>query len=179
MDEIYNRIVKHNLCLSNTGRANMCLGYLWSRFQQSTYENNVSVNDILNQIAPEIDGSRIVAKLYTEWGIWKRDLGNNPLAEEKYRIVIDNYPTQLPARTELGKLLSKQKGREKEAEEVLREVIKIDKKDLHARTVLAKLYEDCNRQREAVALYQEVCKYNPGNPYGEQGLERLKKYINN
>lgn len=69
MDEIYNRIVKHNLCLSNSGRANICLGYLWSRFQQSTYENNVSLNDILNQIAPEMDGSWTVAKLYTEWGI--------------------------------------------------------------------------------------------------------------
>lgn len=119
-----------------------------------------------------------MAKLYTEWGIWARDLGDNTLAEEKFRTVVDNYPKQLPARTELGKLLSKQKGREKEAEEVLREVIKIDSKNLHARTVLAKLYESCNRQIEAVILYKEVCKYNPGNPFGERGLERLKKYIN-
>ena len=81
------------------------------------------------------------------------------------------------SRTELGKLLSKQKGREKEAEEVLREVIKIDPRNLHARTVLAKLFEDCNRQIEAVLLYQEVCKYNPGNLYGESGLKRLKKYM--
>lgn len=74
-------------------------------------------------------------------------------------------------------MLSKQKGREKEAEEILREVIKIDSRNLHARTVLAKLFEDCNRQIEAVQLYQEVCKYNPGNLYGENGLERLKGYI--
>lgn len=57
---------------------------------------------------------------------------------------------------------------------MLYEVLKIDKKNLHARTVLARLYESCNRQKEAVVLYQEVCKCNPGNPYGEQGLERLK-----
>ena len=213
MDEIYNRITKNNLNLSNTGMAKLCLGYLWSRFQQNTFRNNVSLNSILNKIAPEIDGSLDLAKLYTEWGIWARDLGDNTLAEEKFRTVVDNYPKQLPARTELGKLLSKQKGREKEAEEVLREVIKIDSpnimsrtelgkllskqkgrekeaeevlrevikidsKNLHARTVLAKLYESCNRQIEAVILYKEVCKYNPGNPFGERGLERLKKYIN-
>lgn len=77
----------------------------------------------------------------------------------------------------MGKLLSKQKGREKEAVEVLREVIKIDPRDLHARTVLAKLFEDCNRQIEAVLLYQEVCKYNLRNLYGESGLKRLKKYM--
>ena len=116
-------------------------------------------------------------KLYTEWGIWARASGNDELAEEKYRIVVENYPTALPARTELGKLLSKQKGREKEAEEFLWEVIKIAPKNLHARTVLAELYEDCNRQIEAVKLYQEICKFNPGDPYGEKGLERLKKYI--
>ena len=247
MDEIYNRIAKNRLNLSNTGRANLCLGYLWSRFQQNASGNIVSLNSILNKIAPEIDCSLIVAKFYTEWGILARDLGDNTLAEEKYRMVIDSYPTQLPARTELGKLLSKQKGREKEAEEVLREVIKIDSKNimsrtelgkllskqkgrekeaeevlrevikidsknimsrtelgkllskqkgrekeaeevlrevikidprnLHARTVLAKLFEDCNRQIEAVLLYQEVCKYNPGNLYGESGLKRLKKYM--
>ena len=114
----------------------MCLGYLWSRFQQNTFRNNVSLNSILNKIAPEIDGSLDLAKLYTEWGIWARDLGDNTLAEEKFRTVVDNYPKQLPARTELGKLLSKQKGREKEAEEVLREVIKIDSQNIMSRTEL-------------------------------------------
>lgn len=44
MDEIYNRITKNNLNLSNTGMAKLCLGYLWSRFQQNTFRNNVSLN---------------------------------------------------------------------------------------------------------------------------------------
>ncbi|WP_276946313.1 tetratricopeptide repeat protein, partial [Eisenbergiella massiliensis] len=104
--------------------------------------------------------------------------GREKEAEEVLREVIKIDSKNIMSRTELGKLLSKQKGREKEAEEVLREVIKIDSKNLHARTVLAKLYESCNRQIEAVILYKEVCKYNPGNPFGERGLERLKKYIN-
>ena len=77
------------------------------------------------------------------------------------------------SRTELGRLLSKQKGREKEAEEILREVIRIDSKNLHARTVLAKLFEDYNRDTEAIVLYQEVLKYDHGNPFAKRGLDRL------
>ncbi len=211
LDLIYDRMENHRCNLSERGKAYLCLGYLWSRFQRHPSAKDDSLNDILNRIAPEIDGTLVMAKLYTEWGIWARNAGHDRLAEEKFRIVVDNYPNSLPPRTELGKLLSKQKGREKEAEELLREAIKIDPKNLHphtelgkllskqkgrekeaeellrevisidarnlhARTVMARLYEDHGRQTEAVGLYQEVCKYDPGNPYGERGLERLRDY---
>lgn len=317
MDAIYNRISNHSCNLSETGMAYLCLGYLWSRFQQNISGNSFSLNDILNEIAPEIDDSLIMAKLYTEWGIWARSYGDNVLAEEKYRLVIENYPQTLPTRTELGKLLAKQAGREKEAESLFREVLKMDPenimahtelgillakqserekeaealfrkviqikpcdiqsrtelgkllakqrgrekeaeailrkamqinprhiqsrtelgrllakqsgrekeaeavlreaitidpqnlhphtelgrllakqpgrekeaeaflrkaikispRNLHPRTVLAELYEKQNRYTEAVTLYQEICKYNPGDRYGEQGLKRLKNYL--
>lgn len=249
MDKIYDRMVKSSCNLSDTGRANLCLGYLWSRFQGSPSANQDLLNDILNKIAPEIDGTHIMATLYTEWGIWARNSGDNTLAEEKYRLVVENYigKEQLPAltelgillskqkgrkkeaeeflreamkidsehiqsRTELARLLSRQKGREKEAEELLREVMKIKPKDIQSRTelgilllkqkgreeeaekflreamqidpkhiqsrtVLARWYERNNRQAEAVELYQEVCKYKPGDFYGMEGLERLKEYI--
>ncbi len=279
LDKIYDRMEKHNCNLTETGRAYLCLGFLWCRFQNVLSAKHGSFNDILNKIAPQADGKLLMAKLYTEWGIWARESGDYKLAEEKYRIVVDNYPQQLHARTELGKLLSKQKGREKEAEgylreavkidpknlhphtelgkllsrrkgrekeaeellreamqiepkhiqsrtelgkllsrqkgrgkeaeellreamqiepkdiqsrtelgkllsrqkgrekeaeELLREVIKIDSRNLHARTVLAQLFERQDKLKEAQKLYQEVCRLNPGNFYGERGITRLK-----
>ena len=172
MNKIYNRVLSQDWNLSKTGMANLCLGYLWSRFQQNTSEFNASLNQILNEIAPKIDPTMV--KLYTEWGIWLADEKKDSLAEEKFLDVIRVDPENIHSRTELGKLLSKQKGREKEAEEVLRQVINIDSKNLHARTVLAQLYENCNSPKEALKLYQEVCQINPKDSYGLKGLERLK-----
>lgn len=178
MNTIYERIVTHTCNLSETGAAHLCLGYLWARFENNTPKYNTHLNNILDEIAPQIDDSLIMAKLYTEWGIWAKDMGNIKLAEEKYRAVINNYPKNVPARTELGRLLSKQKGRLNEAEEVLRQVIKIDSRNLHARKVLARLYEDCDRPEDAILLYKEICKYDPDNPYGKSGLARLQEYDN-
>lgn len=248
MDVIYRRMtIEHNCNLSETGRACLCLGYLWSRFQQSSPESYTSLNSILTEIAPEIDDTLITAKLYTEWGIWARISGNAAHAEELLRKVAEKHPKDIVSRTELGKLLLEQKSRKKEAEEVLREVIKIDAKNIMARTelgrllvrqkgrekeaedifreviqiepnvvhsrtelgkllskqkgrekeaekilrkvmqikpddipsriVLARLYENDGRLAKAAKLYQEICDYNPGNPYGQRGLKQLKNYI--
>ena len=116
----------------------------------------------------------LVAKLYTEWGIWLAQQRDASSAEEKFLAVIKHNPKQLPARTELGRLLSRQKGREAEAEKFLREAIKIDPKNLHPRTVLARLYESIDRLPEAKQLYQELCNIDPGNRFGIDGLSRLK-----
>ncbi len=83
-------------------------------------------------------------------------------------------PKNLHPHTELGRLLSRQKGREEEAEQFLREVIKIDPKNLHSRSVLAKLYESIDRLTEAKQLYRELCNIDPGNRFGIDGLSRLK-----
>ena len=83
-------------------------------------------------------------------------------------------PKNIPSRTELGRLLSRQKGREAEAEKFLLEAIKIDPKNLHPHTVLAKLYESMDRLPEARQLYQELCNIDPGNRFGRDGLSRLK-----
>ena len=85
-------------------------------------------------------------------------------------------PKNLHPHTELGRLLSRQKGREGEAEKFLREVIKIDPKNLHSRSVLAQLYESLGRQPEAKRLYQEICNIDPGNRFGTEGFSRLKQY---
>ena len=58
----------------------------------------------------------------------------------------------------------------------MREAIKIDPKNLHPRSVLAKLYESLNRLPEARQLYQELCNIDPGDRFGIEGLSRLKSY---
>ena len=80
----------------------------------------------------------------------------------------------IQSRTELGRLLSRQKGREDEAEQFLREILTIDPRNLHARSVLAQLYEKLDRTPEARKLYRELCEIDPGNRFGREGLARLK-----
>ncbi|WP_305141067.1 tetratricopeptide repeat protein [Acutalibacter muris] len=152
----------------------MCLGFLWARHQKSLSESSFTIKTVLDHFALEIENDLLVAKLYTEWGIWLAQQRDASSAEEKFLAVIKHNPKQLPARTELGRLLSRQKGREAEAEKFLREAIKIDPKNLHPRTVLARLYESIDRLPEAKQLYQELCNIDPGNRFGIDGLSRLK-----
>ena len=156
-ERIYSRIQKGSLNLSNIGKAYLCLGFLWARY-----------------LAPELENDLLIIKLYTEWGIWLAEGRNNSAAEEKFLIVIKINQSNIHCRTELGRLLSRQKGREAEAEKFLREAIKIDPKNLHPRTVLARLYESIDRLPEAKQLYQELCNIDPGNRFGIDGLSRLK-----
>ena len=94
---------------------------------------------------------------------------------EKFLLeAIEVAPRDIQSRTELGRLLSKQKGREGEAEKFLLEAIEIYPEHLHSRTVLARLYEKMNRLPEAKRLYQELCNIDPGNRFGVEGLSRLK-----
>lgn len=171
---IHSRIQKGSLNLSHTGSAYLCLGFLWTRYQKNLSESCFTIKTVLDNLAPEIENDLLVAKLYTEWGIWLAEKKEDSSAEKKFLAVIEYNPKQLPARTELGRLLSRQKGREEEAEKFLLEAIKIDPKNLHPRTVLAKLYEIMDRLPEAKQLYQELCNIDPGNRFGTDGLSRLK-----
>ena len=174
LDCIYSRIQRGSLNLSHVGKTNLCLGFLWARHQKGLSESSFTIKTVLDHFALEIENDLLVAKLYTEWGIWLAQQRDASSAEEKFLAVIKHNPKQLPARTELGRLLSRQKGREAEAEKFLREAIKIDPKDLHSRSVLAKLYESMDRLPEAKQLYQELCNIDPGNRFGIDGLSRLK-----
>ncbi len=173
MDTIYDRVQKHTCNLSDTGRAYLCLGYLWSDAPEDTSGAHVSVNDVLNEIAPCIDGTKVMAVLYTEWGIWARNAGDNVLAEEKYKSVVDSYPKDVQSRTELGKLIATQKGREKEAEELFRKVIEIDKKNIQSRTELGKLIsKQKGRQKEAEEIFRKALDIDEENlhPHTELGI---------
>lgn len=66
------------------------MGYLWSRFQNHPSAKHDSLNDILNKIAPEIDGTLIMAKLYMEWGIWARNSGDSRLVEKNTGLLSKN-----------------------------------------------------------------------------------------
>lgn len=174
LKNIYSRIQEGSLNLSRVGKTYLCLGALWAKHQSNLSGSSFTIKTALDDLAPEIENDLLMAKLYTEWGIWAANRKDNILAEEKLLAVIEYNPKQIPARTELGRLLSRQKGREAEAEKYLLETIKIDPKNLHSRTVLAKLYEDMNRLPEAKQLYQEICNIDPGNRFGTEGLARLK-----
>ena len=139
LNAIYDRMQNHTFNLSEIGRAYLCLGYLWSRFQQDTPEQKTLINNILNDIAPEIDDTHLMAILYTEWAIWARITGYDALAEENLQKVIEKNEKDVVALTELGKLWANQPNRTKDAESCFRKVIKIDKKNINARTELGML----------------------------------------
>ncbi len=173
MDIIYDRVENRTCNLTDAGKAHLCLGYLWSVSPEDTSEPHRKVKSVLNRIAPGIDGSKLMAVLYTEWGIWARNSGDKVLAEEKYRSVVDNYPEDVQSRTELGKLLSGQRGRAGEAEEIFREVIEIDKDNIQSRTELGKLISrQKRRQKEAEKIFREALKIDPKNlhPHTELGI---------
>lgn len=175
MDEICNRIrKKHDCNLSEAGKAYLCLGYMWARFQQSTSGDYVSIYNILNEIAPRMDDTRIMAKLYTEWGIMARNVGDDTFAEEKYRMVVEKHPKDIVSRTELGKLLSKQKGRERETEVILREVIKLDSRNIQSRTELGRLFSrQKGREKEAEDILREAIRIDPDNLHPHTELGKL------
>ena len=81
MENIYVRIQKGTCNLSQTGRANLCLGFLWAKEQRKVFGNSPTVKTILENTAPEIEKDLLMAKLYTEWGIWEASQRNDSLAE--------------------------------------------------------------------------------------------------
>lgn len=173
LNVIYTRMQNHNCNLSEDGRAHLCLGYLWSRFQQSTTEHQLPINDILNEIAPEINDSKLMASLYTEWGIWARTSGNDMLAEEKLKKVIENRPEDFIARTELGKLFANQKEHQNEAKKLFQEAIRINPRHIQSRTELGKLYAKQGHKKEAERILREAIKIDSTNLHPLTELGKL------
>ncbi len=176
-ERIYFRIQEGSLNLSHSGKVNLCLGFLWARHQKSLSESSPTIKTVLDNLAPEIENDLSTAKLYTEWGIWlaqKGDASSAAEAEKKFLAVIKYNPKQLPARTELGRLLSRQKGREAEAENFLREAIKIDPKHIQSRTELGRLLSrQRGREAEAENFLREIIAIDPRNIQSRTELGRL------
>lgn len=173
LDIIYARMQKHNCNLSETGRAYLCLGYLWSRFQNGTPESNTLINNILNEIAPEIDGTSLMAKLYTEWSIFVRISGNEALAEEYLKRVIAEKPNDFIARTELGKLYTNQKDKQNEAKKLFWEAIQINPRHIQSRTELGKLLANQGFKKEAEMILREAINISSTNLHPLTELGKL------
>ena len=178
LDCIYSRIQRGSLNLSHVGKTNLCLGFLWARHQKGLSESSFTIKTVLDHFALEIENDLLVAKLYTEWGIWLAQQRDASSAEEKFLAVIKHNPKQLPARTELGRLLSRQKGREAEAEKFLREAIMINPKDIQSRTELGRLLSrQKGREAEAEKFLREAIKIDPKNLHPRTVLARLYESI--
>ncbi len=174
LERIYFRIRKRALQLSYIGNACLCLGFLWARHQSSSAESEVTMKTALDDLAPELENNILLFKLYTEWGIWLAENGENSSAEEKFLAVIKINPLNIPSYTELGRLLSKQKGREAEAEKYLLEAIKIDPKHIQSRSELGRLLSrQKGREAEAEKFLREILVIHPKDIHSRMELGRL------
>jgi len=178
-EQIYDRVLRGTLGLDGTGRARLCQGLLYTVPKQERSDRARRVLRMVAELAPPMDETVLLASLYTEWGILAARLGQEALAEEKYRTVAENHPTQLHARTELGRLYMKQK-KYAEAEQVLKEANALDRRQLHSRTELGRVYLQQKKYAEAEQVLREIIALDPGNLQSRTELGRVylqqKKY---
>ena len=173
-EHIYSRIQEGSLNLSYIGKTYLCLGFLWARYQKGLSESSFMIKTVLDNLAPEIEDELWIIKLYTEWGIWLAEKKNNSAAEEKFLIVIKINSSNIHCRTELGRLLSRQRGREAEAEKYLLEIIAIDPKNIQSRTELGRLLSrQRGREAEAEKYLLETIRIDPKNLHSRSVLAKL------
>ena len=179
LESVYSRMQEGSLNLSHVGKIYLCLGFLWSRYQKGLSQSSLTIKTVLDNLAPELENDLLLIKLYTEWGIWLSERKNNSAAEEKFLTVIKINPSDIHCRTELGRLLSRQKGREEEAEKYLLEAIKIEPRDIQSRTELGRLLSrQKGRKEEAEKYLLEVIKIDPKNLHSRSVLAKLYESMN-
>ena len=153
--------------LYTESRTRLGLGLLYSVPKQDR-----EIWRLLDGLDVSIAPDRLTASFYTEWGILAARRNDNRLAEEKFRLVADHCPTQLPARTELGRLLMKL-GRYIEAETVLREAFKIDPNHIQSRTELGRLLMKLGKHDDAETVLKEILAIDHDNIQARTELGRL------
>ena len=170
---ILDRHEDGDIRLSEEARALALLGLIWC-IPKGDRKRGSEVLELLEDAAPDMKEDITFAKLYTEWGKLLADNRKTKAAEKKLRMVADQFPKQLHARTELGRLLSKQAGREGEAEEYLREILQIDPKNIQARTELGRLLsKQEGREAEAEQYLKEAMQIDPKHIQSRTELGRL------
>ena len=171
--EIYNRNQRGTCGLYWEAKARLALGLLYT-VPRNDWKLREQTLKLVETLDPVLDGSVLTASLYTEWGRLLADGRRVRDAEEKFRAVAEQYPRQLHARTELGRLLSKQPGREGEAEAFLREILKFDPDNIQSRTELGRLLANQpGREREAEAFLRETIRLKPEDIQSRMELGRL------
>ena len=158
--------------LYTESRTRLGLGLLYSVPKQDRADQGREVLRLLDGLDVSIAPDHLTASFYTEWGILASRRNDNRLAEEKFRLVADHCPTQVHARTELGRLLMKL-GRDEEAEPLFRKAIELDDKQLAPRTELGRLLMKLGRHDDAKTVLQEILAIDHDNIQARTELGRL------
>ena len=171
--EIYNRNQRGTCGLYGEAKARLCLGLLYT-VPRNDWKLREQTLKLVEHLDPVLDGSVLTASLYTEWGRLLADGRQVRDAEEKFLMVLDADHRNIHSRTELGRLLAKQPGREGEAEAFLQETIRLKPEDIQSRTELGRLLsKQPGREGEAEAFLREAIRIDPKNLHSHTELGRL------
>ena len=95
--------------------------------------------------------------------------------ERTYRNALALNPADKSSRAKLGVLLMPEPGREREAEQLLREVILLDAGNTSVRMQLAQIYKQTGRVQEAKELYREISELkDTESPFAKIGKLCMK-----
>ena len=159
-------------CLCTEGRTRLGLGLLYTVSMQDRAGQGRKILEYLEKLDISIAQDQLTASYYTEWGILISWHNNDQLAEKTFRMVIEHCPSHIPARTELGRLLTKL-GRDDEAEALLWEALNIEPTNIQARTELGRLLMKLGRYEEAESELRRILFIDPNNIHARTELGRL------
>ena len=182
LDQIRKRIESGRITLGPGSRANLCTGTLWLEMRRTRRQAaeragfvdneqfQMKMRAYLTENAPKPESNlpekelHGMCKLYMEWGLWERNTGNLEEAKKRFQDILIIDPTNIPPRTELGRLLAGQRGREAEAEEVFRKALDIDPNNIPIRTELGRLLAgQRGREAEAEEVFRKALDIKPNN----------------
>ena len=170
---IHRRFQNGDLRLFSAARARLALGLLYTVPKKDRRMGELTL-PLVEGLDPGLDGSVLTASLYTEWGRLLADLNQKAAAEDKFRAVLQADFKNIHSRTELGRLLAKQPGREPEAEQFLREAMQIDPRHIQSRTELGRLLaKQPGRESEAEHFLRDTLEIKPEDIQSRTELGRL------
>ena len=173
LNAIHRRFQNGDLHLFSQARARLALGLLYTVPKKDRPMGELTL-PLVEGLDPGLDGSVLTASLYTEWGRLLADLNQKAAAEDKFRAVLQADSKNIHSRTELGRLLAKQTGRESEAEHFLREAMQIDTRHIQSRTELGRLLaKQPGREEEAEQFLRDTLKIKPDDIQSRTELGRL------
>jgi len=100
-------------------------------------------------------------------------LGHPDIAQAVYWEAVRRLPDNAVLRNQLARFLLQDRGREREAEEILRQTLDRDPDNPVAVVELARLLARTRRENEAESLFHQALDQDPGNPVAAVELARL------
>jgi len=123
--------------------------------------NYVRARELCEQAVRSTDTN--LAEAYVNLGQASMALGDFTKAFASYRSAIERAPDYVLARLSLAELLT-EFGKSPEAEQQLREIIRIDPEDAEPRAMLGKLLSDRGDRAGALEQYLSASRLRPGEP---------------